>query len=208
MKYVLVPMMLFVSSCLMALAWLGHLKFKNSPLYVAILLSWCIVLPEYVLNVLAIRYGHGTFSGAAMATFNLCTGVICVALVSAYYLKEPLKAHQIVGFALLAVSMGLVAWSSGSAPAKDEREDQAQEEPAGTQETPAVVLATGSGGVVVEDALFLSRDPEPSPGSSDVRTRSAEEPRGGAAGASLSRRLPGESSTGMPADPPGPESTR
>lgn len=127
MEYVLVPLMLFVSSCLMALAWLGHLKFKKSPLYVAILVSWCIVLPEYVLNVLAIRYGHGTFSGAAMATFNICTGVVCVALVSSYYLKEPLKARQKVGFVLLTISMALVAWSSESAPADDAGEAQSQE---------------------------------------------------------------------------------
>jgi hypothetical protein len=108
--YFIVPLMLFVSSCLMALAWLGHLKFKDSPLYVAIFFSWCLVLPEYVLNVLAIRYGHGTFTGAAMATFNLCTGVICVALVSAYYLKEPILRRQWVGFGVLAIAMGLVSW--------------------------------------------------------------------------------------------------
>lgn len=145
-KYVLVPLMLFISSCLMALAWLGHLRFKSSPLYIAILMSWCIVLPEYVLNVLAIRYGHGTFSGAAMATFNLCTGVICVALVSAYYLREPLKAHQIMGFALLTVAMGLVAWNSGSTLTEDERKSTTQDQEAGlsAQDAP-VALAAGLG---------------------------------------------------------------
>lgn len=111
-QYVLVPLMLLTSSGLMAMAWLGHLKFKEAPLYVAILASWCIVLPEYVLNVVAIRYGHGTFSGAAMATFNLCTGVIFVALVSAFYLQEPIHGRKIFGFAVLTVAMALVAWKS------------------------------------------------------------------------------------------------
>lgn len=107
--HVTVPLMLLVSSGLMALAWLGHLKFKEAPLWMAILLSWGIVLPEYLLNVTAIRYGHKAFSAAAMATFNLCTGVICVALVSAFYLQEPLRSHQIVGFVLVTIGMFLVA---------------------------------------------------------------------------------------------------
>ena len=109
--YWLVPLMLFVSSVLMALAWLGHLKFKYLPLWLLVLVSWLIVLPEYVLNVLAIRYGHGTFSGAAMATFNLCTGVVCVALTSAFYLGEHLATHQILGFVALTIAMGMVGHS-------------------------------------------------------------------------------------------------
>ena len=117
--------MLLLSSGLMALAWLGHLKFKESPLWLAILLSWCIVLPEYLLNVSAIRYGHRAFSGAAMATFNLCTGVICVALVSAFYLEEALKQQQLVGFVMVTIGMLLVAAPSrGSKITAEESADR------------------------------------------------------------------------------------
>ncbi len=112
MKYVLVPLMLTVSSMFMALAWIGHLKFKQLPLVPAVLACWILVLPEYILNVTAIRYGHPTFSGAAMATFNLCSGVLCVALVSVFVLKERLLPHQMVGFLLLAIGMALIAWKS------------------------------------------------------------------------------------------------
>ena len=104
-----VPLMLFTSSVIMAIAWLGHLKFKELPLYWAIPAAWLIVLPEYILNVGAIRLGYGTFTGGNMATFNLCTGVLCVALVSWLVLGEALTAQQIVGFALMAVAMVLVA---------------------------------------------------------------------------------------------------
>jgi hypothetical protein len=116
--------MLLASSGLMALAWLGHLKFKDSPLWLAILVSWCIVLPEYLLNVTAIRYGHRVFSGAAMATFNLCTGVICVALMSAFYLQEPLMERQLVGFVLVTIGMFLVVdWSRDSSAELDDSLD-------------------------------------------------------------------------------------
>ena len=106
---IVVPLMLFTSSVIMAIAWLGHLKFKELPFYWAIPAAWLIVLPEYILNVGAIRLGYGTFTGGNMATFNLCTGVLCVALVSWLVLGEALTAQQIVGFALMAVAMVLVA---------------------------------------------------------------------------------------------------
>ncbi len=83
MKAVLVPVFMFLSSCLMALAWLGHLRFRNSiGFWTALGASWLLVLPEYVLNVAATRYGYGAYTGAQMASFHLAFGVVCVALVS------------------------------------------------------------------------------------------------------------------------------
>ena len=104
-----VPLMLLTSSVIMAVAWLGHLKFKELPFYWAIPAAWLIVLPEYVLNVGAIRLGYGTYTGGNMATFNLCTGVLCVALVSWLVLDEALTTQKILGFVLMAVAMVLVA---------------------------------------------------------------------------------------------------
>ena len=107
----LVLTMLFTSSVIMALAWLGHVKFRNRVSFaVAVIGSWTLVLPEYVLNVMAMRWGHDYFSGAAMASFNLCTGVLCVALVSRYVLGEPLRPRQIAGFALMVVAVVLVMY--------------------------------------------------------------------------------------------------
>lgn len=102
---VLVPLMIFASGAFMAVAWLGHLRIKDRGFWVALGLSWLIVLPEYVLNVLATRYGYGTFTGAQMASFHLCSGVVCVALVSKLVLGEQLGAQQIIGFFFLAIGM-------------------------------------------------------------------------------------------------------
>lgn len=101
----LVPLMIFASGAFMAVAWLGHLRIKERGFWVALGLSWLIVLPEYVLNVLATRYGHGTFTGAQMASFHLCSGVVCVALVSKLVLGEQLGAQQIIGFCFLTIGM-------------------------------------------------------------------------------------------------------
>ncbi len=107
-KLVLVPAMIFLSGAFMSVAWLGHLTIRQYGFWRALVMSWLIVLPEYVLNVAATRYGYGTFTGAQMASFHLVSGVVCVAVVSRYLLGEPLDARQVFGFGLLAVAMLLV----------------------------------------------------------------------------------------------------
>ncbi len=104
---VLVPVLMFVSSCLMALAWLGHLRFRESIGFgTALALSWLLVLPE--LNVSATRYGYGSYTGAQMASFHLAFGVATVALVSRFVLGERLTPAQCAGFVLLAVATVLI----------------------------------------------------------------------------------------------------
>lgn len=103
-----VPLMLFASSFLMALAWLGHIRFRRRPYGLALLTSWLIVLPEYMLNIAAIRWGHEVYEGSEMAAMNLTSGVLCVALVAHVVLGERLLKRQILGFAMMAVAVALV----------------------------------------------------------------------------------------------------
>lgn len=111
LKLVLVPVLMLVSSCLMAMAWLGHLRFRDSiGFWTALALSWLLVLPEYVLNVGATRYGIGTYSGAQMASFHLGFGVVAVALTARFVLGERLTPVQWIGFALLAVATLLITY--------------------------------------------------------------------------------------------------
>jgi uncharacterized protein len=111
MKTILVPFLMFLSSALMALAWLGHLRFRDQiGFWVALGASWLLVLPEYVMNVAATRFGYDTYSGAQMASFHLSFGVVCVALVSRFVLNERISALQMFGFALLAVSILLITY--------------------------------------------------------------------------------------------------
>jgi len=109
MKSVLVPGLILLSGAFMATAWLAHLRFKDSlGFWSALAISWSLVLPEYALNVFATRLGYGTFTGAQMASIHLCSGVICVALVSRFVLDEALELGQVAGFVLLALGMVLV----------------------------------------------------------------------------------------------------
>jgi len=108
-KAFFVPLMLVGSSFIMAMAWLGHLRYKQE-LHVAVatLLAWMLVLPEYALNIKALRMGYRVYSGAQMAAFRLCCGVVWVALVSRYVLDEELTARKIIGFGLMIVAMVLI----------------------------------------------------------------------------------------------------
>jgi uncharacterized protein (DUF486 family) len=108
-----VPVMLFTSSVIMAFAWLGHLKLKHSVSYgTAILLAWLLVLPEYLLNIKALRIGHGPYTGAQMAAFRLCSGVVSIALVARYFLGEELGLRKLTGFCLMIVAMLFIATGS------------------------------------------------------------------------------------------------
>ena len=107
-KVVLVPLLLMLSSALMALAWLGHLRFKQWSFGPALLASWLLVLPEYMLNVFTIRWGHGTFTGGQMAAINLSSGVLCVAAVSYFLLNESMSTAQASGFVLMIVAIFLI----------------------------------------------------------------------------------------------------
>ncbi len=111
LKLILVPAFMFLSSALMATAWLGHLRFREQiGFWTALGVSWLLVLPEYILNVAATRFGYGTYSGAQMASFHLAFGVVCVALVSRFALNERISVSQMCGFGLLAVAIVLITY--------------------------------------------------------------------------------------------------
>jgi uncharacterized protein (DUF486 family) len=110
MALYLIPIMLFASSVLMAFAWLGHIKFKHKGFFTALIFSWLLVLPEYLLNVSAIRWGVGIYEPSEMAAMNLCTGVLCIALVSKLFLGEKLNPRKVFGFILMAIGVVVVVF--------------------------------------------------------------------------------------------------
>ena len=104
--------MLTLSSAIMAMAWLGHLKYKEDLSFLtAALFAWLLVLPEYLLNVSAIRWGVGIYQPSEMAAMNLSSGIVFIALVSHFFLGEELTTQKYIGFALMIVAMILIAES-------------------------------------------------------------------------------------------------
>jgi uncharacterized protein (DUF486 family) len=97
-------LLLLVSNVFMTVAWYGHLRFRNSPLWMAILASWGIAFVEYCFQVPANRYGYGQFSAAQLKTIQEVISLVVFAGFSVTYLKEPLRWNTLVGFAFLVAA--------------------------------------------------------------------------------------------------------
>jgi uncharacterized protein (DUF486 family) len=95
-------LLLFASNVFMTFAWYGHLKFKTSALWAAVLVSWGIAFFEYWLAVPANRIGSAVYSAAELKTIQEVITLLVFAGFSVLYLKEPLGWNHLIGFALIA----------------------------------------------------------------------------------------------------------
>jgi uncharacterized protein (DUF486 family) len=94
--------LLTVSNIFMTFAWYGHLRYKQSPLWIAIVLSWLIAFLEYCFQVPANRIGHHMFTAAQLKTIQEVITLVVFCVFSVLYLKEPLKWNYVAGFAMMA----------------------------------------------------------------------------------------------------------
>jgi len=93
--------LLTISNVFMTVAWYGHLRYKNSPLWAAILVSWMIALAEYCFQVPANRLGHYRFNAAQLKTIQEIITLVVFSVFSVLYLKEQVKWNHAVAFALI-----------------------------------------------------------------------------------------------------------
>jgi uncharacterized protein (DUF486 family) len=95
-------LMLFASNVFMTFAWYGHLKFKQSPLPLVVMISWGIAFFEYWLAVPANRWGSAVYSAAQLKTMQEVITLVVFAGFSVLVLKEPLGWNHALGFGLIA----------------------------------------------------------------------------------------------------------
>ena len=60
--------LLTVSNIFMTIAWYGHLKYRQVPLFKVIVISWQIAFAEYCFQVPANRIGSYEFTAAQLKT--------------------------------------------------------------------------------------------------------------------------------------------
>lgn len=96
--------LLLLSNVFMIFAWYGHLKFKETPLWKVILISWGIAFFEYCLQVPANRLGYGRFNAAELRTIQEVLNIGVFLIFSVFYLKEELRWNYLVGFALIILA--------------------------------------------------------------------------------------------------------
>jgi len=104
----LTVVLLTASNVFMTFAWYGHLKFRESPLWIVVLASWGIAFFEYCLQVPANRYGYRHYSGAELKTIQEVITLAVFCAFSVFYLKEPLTPKMLGGFALIIAGAALI----------------------------------------------------------------------------------------------------
>lgn len=103
-------LLLIISNIFMTIAWYGHLKFENAPLWKVILVSWLIAFVEYLFMVPANRLGKlEGMSGYQLKITQEAITIVVFIIFAVFVLKEPLKWNHIVGFVLLFFSVYFIA---------------------------------------------------------------------------------------------------
>ena len=93
--------LLTISNIFMTFAWYGHLKFRESPLWIAIIASWLIAFIEYCFQVPANRFGSYRFSTAQLKTIQEVITLIVFSVFSVTYLREQFRWNYVVAFACI-----------------------------------------------------------------------------------------------------------
>lgn len=94
-------LLLFAANVFMTFAWYGHLKYKSSPLWIAIFASWGIAFFEYCLQVPANRIGARQFAVVELKVIQEVITLVVFAGFSVLYLKEGLRWNHGVSFLFL-----------------------------------------------------------------------------------------------------------
>lgn len=100
--------LLVASNLFMTVAWYGHLRFLNVPVWLAVLGSWSIALLEYCFQVPANRIGYATFSAYQLKTLQEVITLIVFVCFAGFYLGEGFLPKHLAGFALLAFAVWTV----------------------------------------------------------------------------------------------------
>ena len=97
--------LLTISNVFMTFAWYGHLKYKSSPLWIVVIVSWLIAFAEYCFQVPANRMGHGQYTAAQLKTMQEVITLVVFSVFSVLYLKEDFRWNYLVGFAFMVAAV-------------------------------------------------------------------------------------------------------
>ena len=98
-------LLLTISNAFMNLAWYGHLKFKDQPLWIVILASWGIALFEYVFQVPANRIGSNEWSVPQLKVLQECITLVVFTIVAFALFRSPIRWNIGVSYALIVAAV-------------------------------------------------------------------------------------------------------
>jgi len=98
-------LLLLVSNIFMTFAWYGHLRFRQAPLLLVILVSWGIAFFEYCFQVPANRWGYGEFSAAQLKVIQEIVTLAVFVVFSLLYLKEAFRWNYAASFGCMVAAV-------------------------------------------------------------------------------------------------------
>ncbi len=102
----LAPILLLTcSNVFMTFAWYGHLKFKQQPLWLVILVSWGIAFFEYCLMVPANRWGNANWSATELKIIQEVITLVVFSVFATLYLREKLQWNHLAAFACIIAAV-------------------------------------------------------------------------------------------------------
>ena len=101
-------LLLTCSNIFMTFAWYGHLKYRHTPLFKVIVISWLIAFAEYCFQVPANRIGSYEFTTAQLKTIQEIITLTVFSVFSVLYLEEPLKWNYLLGFGMMVAAVFVI----------------------------------------------------------------------------------------------------
>jgi uncharacterized protein (DUF486 family) len=98
-------LLLLLSNIFMTFAWYGHLKFKDKPLGLVIVVSWLLAFFEYLFQVPANRIGSDRFSLAQLKVMQECITIVVFTIIVAVMFRQVPRWNNIVSFVLIIAAV-------------------------------------------------------------------------------------------------------
>ena len=97
--------LLIFSNIFMTVAWYGHLKFEQQPLWKVVLISWGIAFFEYCFQVPANRLGYGRFTVVQLKVIQEIITLAVFSGFAAFYFGTQFRwNHAAAGVCLVAAA--------------------------------------------------------------------------------------------------------
>ncbi|HET7512928.1 MAG TPA: DMT family protein [Chthoniobacterales bacterium] len=93
--------LLTISNTFMNLAWYGHLKFRDQPLWLVILASWGLAFFEYLFQVPANRIGINEWTLPQLKVLQECITLVIFTGIAFVLFRSPIRWN--IGAAYLCI---------------------------------------------------------------------------------------------------------
>ena len=106
--------LLTLSNIFMTFAWYGHLKFKSSPLWLVILVSWGIAFFEYLFMIPANRWGSSSYTPYQLKIIQEVITLSVFVVFAFFYFKTWPAWNHVAAFVCILAAVAFAFWPKAS----------------------------------------------------------------------------------------------